>query len=189
LAGTKKKNLISQRAFARKMGVSHTAVQQAIASQRITATDGKIDAVTAEVAWRENTDQSKPRNRIIGDPKHRRTPDAPPVPMSLEGQSPAIGAEKASISTGYGRARAARELYEAQMAKLRLDKERGLLAPVDEIPVAAYNAGRRARNRLVTIPDRLTDILAATSDSAEVRRILEEAINQVCREISDGNSH
>jgi len=39
----------------------------------------KIDPVLADKQWQENTDQSKPRNRITGNPKHTRTPGEPSV--------------------------------------------------------------------------------------------------------------
>jgi len=38
-----KRGLISQRAYARRLGVSHTAVQQAIAAGRISTVGGKIE--------------------------------------------------------------------------------------------------------------------------------------------------
>ena len=47
---------ISIRAYARHRGVSHTAVEKAIAAARITPLpDGSIDAATADVEWERNT--------------------------------------------------------------------------------------------------------------------------------------
>lgn len=51
---------MSQRAFARHMGVALNAVQKAIKSGRIALNaNGKIDAAIAETAWRRNTDESR----------------------------------------------------------------------------------------------------------------------------------
>ncbi len=47
---------ISIRAYARHRGVSHTAVEKAIAAGRITTlADGSIDAATADAEWERNT--------------------------------------------------------------------------------------------------------------------------------------
>ncbi len=47
---------ISIRAYARHRGVSHTAVEKAIAAARITTLpDGSIDAAVADIEWERNT--------------------------------------------------------------------------------------------------------------------------------------
>jgi hypothetical protein len=175
--------LISQREYARRLGISHTAVQQAIASGRISTLRGKIDAAMADRQWIRNTDQSKPRNRITGQPKHRRIPDESPQPMRLIAAAGSDGEDGAAI--GYARARAARELYQAQLAKIELDRQRGILVRADEVKVGAFNMARTARDQLIALPERLAAILAATQDPAEVQRILEEEIERVCQEIAD----
>lgn len=137
-----KNELISQREYARRLGVSHTAVQQAIASGRISTLAGRINPAVANREWQENTDQSKPRNRITGAPKHRRKPDGPPLPMRL---TAALGAEgDDGAVAGYARARAARELYQAQIAKIELDRQRGILIRADEVRLRAFSTARKA---------------------------------------------
>ena len=85
------KELISQREYARRRGISNVAVHRAVASGRISTVDGRIDPVQADREWRENTDQSKPRNRITGQPQHRRVPSAPSEPMVLGDDGPSGG--------------------------------------------------------------------------------------------------
>ena len=75
MARQAKKELISQREYARQLGVSHVAVQRAVKTGRISTVDGKIDPAQADRQWQENTDQSKPRNRITGRPKQASQPD------------------------------------------------------------------------------------------------------------------
>ena len=142
-----KQDLISQREYARRLGISHTAVQQAIASGRISTLGGKIDPAMADRQWQQNTDQSKPRNRITGQPKHRRVPDEPPQPMRLIAAAGSDGEDGAAI--GYARARAARELYQAQLAKMELDRQRSALVRADEVKVGAFNMARTARDQLI----------------------------------------
>ncbi len=89
-------------------------------------------------------------------------------------------------ASGYAKARAARELYQAQLAKMELDRQRGVLVRADEVRVGAFNLARKARDQLIALPERLAAILAATLDAAEVQRILEEEIERICQEIGDG---
>lgn len=174
--------LISQREYARRIGVSHVAVQRAVNSGRVTTVDGKIDPARADREWRENTDQSKPRNRITGRPKLARVRGEPSEPMDLGGDDSYGGT---GTATGYAKARAARELYTAQLAKLHLDEQRGTLVRADEVKVGAFNMARKARDQLIALPERVAATLAATQDPLEVHRILEEEIERVCQEVAD----
>lgn len=175
--------LISQREYARRRGISHTAVQQAIASGRISTLRGRIDPAMADLQWQRNTDQSKPRNRITGQPRHRRALGEPPLPMRLIGAIDPEGDD--GTATGYARARAARELYQAQLAKIELDRQRGILVCADEVKVGAFNMARKARDQLIALPERVSAIIAATQEPAEVKRILGEEIERICQEIAD----
>ncbi len=145
--------------------------------------DGKIDPDAADREWRENTDQSKPRNRITGRPKHARPPGEPSVPMDFGIPDEASGGN--GTASGYAKARAARELYLAQLAKIELDEKRAILVRADEVRVGAFNMARKARDQLIALPERVAAILAATEDAAEVQRILEEEIERICQEITD----
>ena len=180
MAGQPKRKLISQREYARRRGISHVAVQRAVNSGRISTIDGKIDPDLADREWRENTDQSKPRNRITGSPKHARVAGEPPEPMDFGDADGGNG-----TASGYAKARAARELYQAQLAKIELDRQRGVLVRADEVRLGAFNMARKARDQLIALPERVAAILAATQDPAEVQRILEEEIERICQEIAD----
>jgi hypothetical protein len=87
-------------------------------------------------------------------------------------------------ATGYAKARAARELYQAQLVKLELDRQRGTLVRADQVKVAAFNAARKARDQLIALPNRVAAILAATDETEEVRRILDEEIEKICLDLS-----
>lgn len=173
--------LISQRAFGRRIGVSQEAVRCAIKAGRISTIRGKIDPVAAERQWLKNTDQSKPRNRITGDPKHRRDPKRPAQPMDL-GRSAARGGNGSSAD--YSKARAAREVYLAQLAKLDLERRLGNLMPTEEARRALSDSAGKTRDQLLALPERVATIIAAIDDAAEVQRILEEEIERICKEIS-----
>ena len=177
----RRKELISLREFARRNNLSPSTVHEAAKAGRISLVDGKIDPELAAREWIENTDQSKPRNRITGDPKHVRIPGEPAEPMDFGG-----GAEGGiSAGSGYAKARAARELYAAQLSKLELDERRGILVRADEVKLGAFNAARKARDQMIALPERVSAILAATQDPAKVQQVLEQEIERICQEIAD----
>jgi hypothetical protein len=170
------RELISQREYARRRGISNVAVNRAVKAGRITLVDGKIDPDLADKEWAENTDPSTPKNRVTGKPRQTRNPDEASAPMDLGGET--------SPSTGYAKARAVREVYNAQNAKLDLDLKRGALVRADEVRIAAFSMARKTRDQLIALPERLSTLLAATEDAAEVHKILEEEIERICLEIS-----
>ena len=171
------RELISQREYARRRGISNVAVNRAVRAGRISLIEGKIDPDLADKEWAENTDPSTPKNRVTGKPQQTRNPDEASKPMDL-------GDEK-SPTTGYAKARAAREVYNAQHAKLDLDLKRGELVRADEVRLAAFNMARKARDQLIALPERVSATIAASSDPVEVQQILENEIERICLEIAD----
>lgn len=167
------RELVSQREYARRRGVSNVAVHHAVAAGRVTLVDGKIDPVLADRQWVENTDTSKPRNSVTGNPRARR-------PAADAGGDDGSDAGL----TGYSRARAAKEVYHAQMAKLKLDQLRGTLILAADVELQAMNSARRCRDKLLALPDRLSGVLAGIADAAECHRILEDEIERICMELS-----
>jgi hypothetical protein len=161
---------ISQRAYAKRRGVTHGAVQKAIKSGRIPVTDGKkVDPDAADSAWAANTDESKPRNSVSGTPK---LSVVPPVPAPG-------GASSHLVATGYQASRAMHENYRARTARLEYERLTGALVSAEEVKVVAFNAARRAREALLAIADRQAPVLAAITDPAEIHRILTAEIRQV----------
>lgn len=167
------------RAYARRRGVTPAAVRKAIKSGRISIQNGKIDPALADAQWRGNTDESKPRNSVSGNPGGpSRTPMVPPMP--------AFGAPGQALprTGGYAAARAVRETYEARLRELDYKVRTGELVPVDRVRVVAFNASRRARDLLLAIPDRVSAVVAGLTDASEVHRVLSEEIRRVCEELS-----
>jgi hypothetical protein len=92
------------------------------------------------------------------------------------------GHEEAAL--GYARARAARELYLAQLAKLELDAKRSALVRADEVRLGAFTMARQARALLIALPQRVAAAVATTADPSEVQRILDTEIERICEEIT-----
>jgi len=184
--------LMSVRAYARHRDVSHQAVLKAIQAGRITRRqDGKIDSSKADRQWSERTDHSKPRNSVIGDPKHRKDARAPSTPMGMTGRRRRPGNghgngndEDPDPLGPYAKHRGEREQYAALLVKLEYEREAGLVVDVEEIKQAAYDAARGARDLLLTLPARLAPLLAAMTKDAEVYDALEKELREVADQIS-----
>lgn len=191
--------MISLRKYARERGISHTAVEVAIRSGRLSksiAHDAKgrpkiADADLADKEWAANTDQSAPRNRITGDPKRRKaTASAPYEPKSAPAAAaPVVPAADAGGGDGsggpsYAKSRAVREHYQARLAKLEFDEKAGKLVPVDSVRVAIFNTARASRDMLMAIPDRVTPLVVGLTDAHEIHRILTDEVRRVCVEVS-----
>lgn len=182
--------LLSGRKYADHRHCSHTAVQNAMRDGRISfVVVGKrklIDPTVADQEWDENTDPSKPRNQRIGRPKGKRRPGQPETPMNLDGSQKPNGGNGAG-ATAYADARAAREVYQAQKARLDLDERMGKLVRIETVRTAAYNAARKTRDHLLALPERVSTTLAALTDAAEVQHLLEDEIERICQELSGGD--
>ena len=178
--------LMNQSEYARHRGVSHTAVQKAIKSGRISSAikGKKIDQELADRLWVENTDQAKPLNSITGNPKHRREPNTPKGPIGAASAGGEGGGESVGNGPSYVQARAISAAYDAKLKKLDFETKAGKLIELSAAEVIVFNQARRARDMLFSIPDRISAILAAEDDPRKVYDILTTELRRVADEVS-----
>jgi hypothetical protein len=143
--------LVSIREYARRRGVSDTAVHKAIESGRITTVSGKIDPEAADKQWAENTN-----------------------PAYHPSRAPQSSGNDAKHS--YQSSRAMREAYEAALKKLEYEERSGKLISAAQVEVEAFNAARIARDILLTIPHRVAPQIIGKSDISEIEKILRKEI-------------
>jgi hypothetical protein len=162
--------LITQRAYAKLRGVSPPAVCKAVKTGRIRLVYGKIDPEQADREWAANT-------LGMGDKG----------PTGGNGGRPAgqVAGEAASPGGTYSDQRAIHEGFKARLAQLDFERQSGKVLEGDKVRAAWFNNTRRARDMLLTIPDRLAPVLAGESDRFEVHRILLEEIRRVCDDIAN----
>ncbi len=152
--------IMSQRAYARRRGLVHSAVQRAVQSGRIsTLANGQIESDVADAEWTQNS------NVRIGRRHHSSDAD---VPSAVQ----------------YERARAIREHYQARLAKLEFEQKVGSLVPKDEVQIAAFNEFRIHRDAMLNLPDRLAAMLAAETEPARCHEILADEIR---KSLNDGS--
>lgn len=203
---------IPLREYARRKGVSLTAVQNAIKSGRITpirdADGGRIkgiDWATQENAWEANSKHPQKRPHTIGGgrPRLDGQPPAPPaarqqqaqdeagVVSHLEGQ-PNGGAllrnQKVEPPTPPGQMSLADIQRARELVKLQIDNEK--LKEVRGESVSAAEQEKQGRNLaaivisgLYSIPDRISDELAGMSDPHAIAELLRQQIDASVSEL------
>lgn len=171
---------MSQRAFARYMGVTLRAVQKALETQRIRLNEnGKIDAEKATLEWERNTDESR---KSFGDLSRRRPP---PLGASTDGmeadddgdeEMPAAGAREDQAVRDYRIERAKRERIRREREEAELAAYRGSLIDVAEAQRLAFTTFRTLRDAILNVPVRVKDLLAAETDPTRVESMLEHEL-------------
>jgi len=173
--------LMSLRAYARRRGVSHTAVMKAARTGRITLVGGKIDPARADMEWAQNTDEGL-RRAAVGATGGRSAPKGHHKRAETGAVPDAAGAPPESIA--YASARASREEYRAKLTALEYEAKRGALIQVTEVRELWLRLARRARDQLLALPDRLAVRLAGETDAAAVDQLLRTEVERICHDIA-----
>lgn len=167
---------LSIRAYAQHRGVSHTAVGKAIKAGRIPQEpDGTIDPAQADAAWERNTLPSQNLN-ATAKPVETRVATTPKVSTPLE--------TTRTAAPDYQTSRAIREAYAARLAKLEYEERTGKLISAEDVSVRTFNLARRMRDRMLTLPRRLSAAFAAEQDARTIEQRMEDEIRQALEELS-----
>jgi hypothetical protein len=150
-------NWLTRAAYARYRGVSKEAVGKAIRQGRIpVGPDGRVDPAVADLAWDRNTSPARSSGPQASGP--------PPVDLT--------------------EARTMHEYAKAQLAELELGERQGQLVAVADMRDAAFRATRAARDLILTVADRLAEVLVGVTDAGVIRRLLREELGRACDELS-----
>lgn len=186
--------MLSIRGYARHRGVSDMAVHKAIRSGRLRDCLGKdargtnkiADVALADREWSTNTDQGfAPKSRAPAPavaPPPSGKPKRPKVEAAAE-EEPAA-AEAVPTGPSYAQSRAERESYMLLMAKLEYEEKSRMLLSADAVRLAIFNAARKCRDMLMSVPDRVAPLVVGNPDAHDVHRILTDEIRRVCVEIA-----
>jgi phage terminase Nu1 subunit (DNA packaging protein) len=144
-------------------GGTKAAVEKAVLDGRIDYDPSVgVDAEAADAQWAERT---------VGGP-------------------PAKGQHGGDRTNGKGHGRSAAEgrarleWAKAELAELELAKRKGELVERVAVSRREYAEGRRCRDRLLAIPDRVSAELVPMRSAAKIRARLLEEIREACTEIS-----
>lgn len=167
--------------------ISHTAISKAIASGRIAAAvwrDEKgrpfIMPELADDLLDENTDPSAQReNRKGGRPAEDQGDGlfAEGGPEAESVRTPGPADERDAPNVAYNRSRAARETFEAQLARLKFLRETGEYVRAEVVKARCENAGIQLRDALRNIPARIAGELAAETNAIKIEERLTDEID------------
>lgn len=196
--------LISIREFARRIGVSDTAVRKAISSKRVKvhSHDPKnarplLKWPTCRDDWESNT------NAAMRTHVGSREPDAVPAEHQLQVReaqevAPAPKARKKPGPKPSGAddqpldedgmpslnvSRAKREFYQAELARVDLEQRQGKLIEADGVRQHGRALGAALLSGFYTIPDRISDELAGMNDPNQIQALLIRELDQATENV------
>jgi hypothetical protein len=152
---------LSARAAAKTLGITHPALIKAARTGRVTPeADGSydVDKVRRELAQNSNA------------LKRRHT--KAPVREHNQGVRTLAEAERQ------------RAWLRVQKDELELARKRGELIEVYEVKKAAFAKARLVRDRLMTLPSRVSTLFAAETDPQKIHQALEDEIRKALVELA-----
>lgn len=173
-----KSERISQREYARRLGVSNEAVSKAIREGKIDKgwdkQEGKIVVEYADREWgalHMKTNISKLLQQEPGETWEQST----------EWQSSANkkGGLTLTNESSFAEAKRVREIIHAQLAALDLKERKEELVRKDEVYKQLYSFGQQMRVALMATPDRGIDAILASKNRAEAYNILSGSLLEV----------
>ncbi len=176
----------SNRALARALGVSETAVRKAEKAGRIRrAGDGSWDVERVRAAWRANTDAGQQRAAAA---------DLRPVPDAALGavrdtlrEHGEGGVPPAGGGTTFLQARTANEVLKAQERKLRLGRPKGELVDRARTTALVFRLARAERDAWLQWPARIAATLAAELgvEAHTMQTALERSVREHLAELAE----
>ena len=173
----------SNRALARQLGVSETAVRRAEKAGRIwREADGAWDLARVKALWARNTDRAQQR-RQHGAMK--------PVPEAALGAvRDTLREHGEPVSAGgmtFMQARTANEVLKAQERRVRLQRMKGELVDRAKAVAQVFRLARDERDAWVNWPARVAAMMAAELevDQHRLHTVLERQVREHLAELAE----
>ena len=162
-----KRELISRAEYARRKGVAARTIGKYVQRKIIPLHDHLIDPEEAD------RELAKILIKPLGAGRVRAKG------MSCESSN----GER--LTNSYVEARTREKLLKVELLELDVALKKGEMVLTKDVEVAAFNAAREIRDRMLNIPDRISAIVAAESNEINVRDIINEQIENELRSITD----
>ena len=149
----------SQREVARRLGVSHTALQKAQRAGRIAPeADGAWDVEKVRARLADSSDPIRKTATLVPAPPATPRPAAPP-PVAAS-PAPTDPLPRAAQNTFHD-ARTANEVLKAQERRLRLDERKGKLVDKARALLLVHRLAKEERDAILAWPARVAAEMAA----------------------------
>ena len=149
----------SQREVARRLGVSHTALQKAQRAGRIAPeADGAWDIEKVRARLANSSDPIRKTATLVPAPPATPRPAAPP-PVAAP-PAPTDPLPRAAQNTFHD-ARTANEVLKAQESRLRLDERKGKLVDKARALLLVHRLAKEERDAILAWPARVAAEMAA----------------------------
>jgi hypothetical protein len=172
---------MTQVAYAKRKGVTPQYINKLVNRGVIKKIGRMIDSKQADAAIRNtsaNPERSKLRSR---KPSDKRTPRTRRV-TAQSATGPAAG--RGSATKSLTAAKAMRENYMAQMAKLDYEKQVANLLPREQVLIAEQRKNANIRTQFRKLARSVAPLLARVSDPAEIENLLREEIDLVLNQLA-----
>jgi len=161
--------LMSQADYARHRNVNRSHISR-LAKRGILVMRGKLVDVAASDAVLDD----KPVDQVLPD-AHAAAPSRPAADAGGPVAQPG----------NFAQARTAEMVFRARLRKLEFETKSGRFLSSDEVKVKWYTLVRQIRDKLLAIPAKLAPQLAALSDPAEIRDLLDAEIIAILKSLQE----
>jgi hypothetical protein len=161
--------LMSQADYARHRNVNRSHISR-LAKRGILVMRGKLVDVAASDAVLDD----KPVDQVLPEAPASAHPRAAP---ESSGGAPPPG--------NFAQARTAEMVFRARLRKLEFETKSGRFLSADEVKVKWYTLVRQIRDKLLALPAKLAPQLAALSEAAEIRDLLDAEIIAILKSLQE----
>jgi hypothetical protein len=181
----------SNRALARQLGVSETAVRRAEKAGRIKReADGSWDPAKVEAAWSDNSDQAHQRSARGGRPAVKRRALKPVPEAAVGAVRDTLREHGEPLTAGamtFMQARTANEVLKAHERRLRLQQMKGELVDRARAVAQVFRLARDERDAWVSWPARVAAMMAAEFevDAHQLHTVLERYVRDHLAELAN----
>ena len=178
----------SQREVARRLGISHTALQKAAQAGRIAQEPGggwDVEKVRARLA--ASSDPARKTAAMVAPVPAQPPPPAAARPAFVTPSMPEPLPTPSAGGSSFHNARTANEMLKAQERKLRLDERRGQLVEKARALMLVHRLAKEERDAILAWPARIAAELAAELgvDAHRLQTLMDARLRQHLAERND----